>query len=206
VRRSSRPTGGIMTTTDYLLATDVWRLRARRKAAEVSDGDEESFFLDTLAEYRWGRDAAGLAATTLDRLTKPVLEITSSPSGTPAAEWITRSSSVTGVGDLPGTAVHQGRQQRHGHLVAVVAQVRRGLHRRPGPPGAIPLGAMSANSSREYRRGPAKPSAHPLAPCCAVSKAGDAGRSAILAGRARGALHFGHGRGASPWWSSIRVI
>jgi integrase/recombinase XerC len=35
----------------------------RRKAAEVSDGDEESFFLDTLAEYQWARDAAGLAAT-----------------------------------------------------------------------------------------------------------------------------------------------
>ena len=47
----------------------------RRKAAEISDGDEESFFLDTLAEYQWARDAAGLAATTLDRLTKPVLEI-----------------------------------------------------------------------------------------------------------------------------------
>lgn len=47
----------------------------RRKAAEVGDGDEEGFFLDTLAEYQWARDAAGLAATTLDRLTKPVLEI-----------------------------------------------------------------------------------------------------------------------------------
>ena len=47
----------------------------RRKAAEVSEGDEESFFLDTLAEYQWARDAAGLAATTLDRLTRPVLEI-----------------------------------------------------------------------------------------------------------------------------------
>ncbi len=47
----------------------------RRKAAEVSDGDEESFFVDTLAEYQWARDAAGLAATTLDRLTRPVLEI-----------------------------------------------------------------------------------------------------------------------------------
>ena len=47
----------------------------RRKAAEIDDGDEQSFFLDTLAEYQWARDAAGLAATTLDRLTKPVLEI-----------------------------------------------------------------------------------------------------------------------------------
>ncbi|MGH3193937.1 MAG: hypothetical protein ACRDOL_43100 [Streptosporangiaceae bacterium] len=31
----------------------------RRKSAEVSDGDEESFFLNTLAEYQWARDAAG---------------------------------------------------------------------------------------------------------------------------------------------------
>jgi len=47
----------------------------RCQAAEISDGGEECFFLDTLAEYQWARDAAGLAATTLDRLTKPVLEI-----------------------------------------------------------------------------------------------------------------------------------
>jgi integrase/recombinase XerC len=47
----------------------------RRRAASIQDGDEESFFLDTLAEYQWARDVAGLAATTLDRLTKPVLEI-----------------------------------------------------------------------------------------------------------------------------------
>ena len=47
----------------------------RRKAAEVSDGDEESFFLDTIAEYQWARDAAGLAAATLDGLTKPVIEV-----------------------------------------------------------------------------------------------------------------------------------
>src|ERR1035438_9533099 len=47
----------------------------RRKAAEVSDGDEQSFFLDTLAEYQWARDAAGLAPSTLDGLTKPVIEV-----------------------------------------------------------------------------------------------------------------------------------
>lgn len=40
----------------------------RRQAAALSAGDEESFFLDTLAEYQWARDVAGLAATTLDRL------------------------------------------------------------------------------------------------------------------------------------------
>lgn len=47
----------------------------RRKAAKASEGDEESFYLDTLAEYQWARDVAGLAATTLDRLIKPVVEI-----------------------------------------------------------------------------------------------------------------------------------
>jgi integrase/recombinase XerC len=47
----------------------------RRKAAEIDGSGEESFFLDTLAEYQWARDAAGLAAATLDRLTGPVLEI-----------------------------------------------------------------------------------------------------------------------------------
>jgi integrase/recombinase XerC len=53
---------------------DVITLQRRRSAA-VSDGDEESFFLDTVAEYQWARDAAGLAATTLDRLVKPIIEI-----------------------------------------------------------------------------------------------------------------------------------
>jgi integrase len=47
----------------------------RMKAAGLSDGDEDTFFLDTLAEYQWARDVAGLAATTLDRLIKPVIEI-----------------------------------------------------------------------------------------------------------------------------------
>jgi hypothetical protein len=53
---------------------DVLTLQ-RRKAAEISDGDEESFFLDTVAEYQWARDAAGLAPATLDGLAKPVIEV-----------------------------------------------------------------------------------------------------------------------------------
>ena len=65
------PPGGVLLEPGL---ADVVTLQ-RRKAAEVSDGDEESFFVDTLAEYQWARDAAGLAATTLDRLTKPVLEV-----------------------------------------------------------------------------------------------------------------------------------
>jgi integrase/recombinase XerC len=47
----------------------------RRKAAELSEGDEESFFLDTIAEYQWARDAAGLAPATLEGLSKPIIEV-----------------------------------------------------------------------------------------------------------------------------------
>jgi integrase/recombinase XerC len=47
----------------------------RRKAAELGEGDEEGFFLDTIAEYQWARDAAGLAPATLDGLVKPVIEV-----------------------------------------------------------------------------------------------------------------------------------
>lgn len=47
----------------------------QRRRGRASGGDEESFFLDTLAEYQWARDVAGLAASTLDRLVTPVIEI-----------------------------------------------------------------------------------------------------------------------------------
>jgi integrase/recombinase XerC len=47
----------------------------RRKTAALSGGDEQSFFLDTVAEYQWARDTAGLAPATLDGLTKPIIEI-----------------------------------------------------------------------------------------------------------------------------------
>ncbi|MEV4282784.1 tyrosine-type recombinase/integrase [Actinoplanes xinjiangensis] len=47
----------------------------RRRAAQVSEADEESFFADTLAEYQWARDVSGLAPNTLDQLVKPVIEV-----------------------------------------------------------------------------------------------------------------------------------
>lgn len=47
----------------------------RRRQARLSAQDEESFFVDTLSEYQWARDAAGLAASTLDNLIKPVIEV-----------------------------------------------------------------------------------------------------------------------------------
>ena len=47
----------------------------RRRQARLSAGDEESFFIDTLSEYQWARDAAGLAPSTLSNLVKPVIEV-----------------------------------------------------------------------------------------------------------------------------------
>ncbi|WP_079191895.1 tyrosine-type recombinase/integrase [Streptomyces sp. CB00455] len=47
----------------------------RRRQARMSAVDEEGFFLDTLSEYQWARDTAGLAPSTLDGLVKPVIEV-----------------------------------------------------------------------------------------------------------------------------------
>ena len=66
-----RPGGGPVLESGL---ADVVTLQ-RRKAAEIGDGDEDSFFLDTVAEYQWARDAAGLAPATLDGLTKPIIEV-----------------------------------------------------------------------------------------------------------------------------------
>ncbi|MFD9595307.1 hypothetical protein ACFWA9_21500 [Kitasatospora sp. NPDC059973] len=47
----------------------------RRAAAGASGEDAEAFFHDTLMEYVWARDVAGLAPTTLHNLVKPVIEL-----------------------------------------------------------------------------------------------------------------------------------
>ncbi|MER7408455.1 hypothetical protein ABT373_39960 [Streptomyces sp. NPDC000070] len=51
-------------------------LTLQRRAATISDSaDEIAFFHDGVAAYTWARDVAGLAATTLEKLTKPVIEL-----------------------------------------------------------------------------------------------------------------------------------
>ncbi|MEU0041005.1 site-specific integrase [Streptomyces sp. NPDC006333] len=47
----------------------------RRHSAAVSDGDEQDFFVDTIAEYQWARDAAGLMPRTIDQMIKPIFEV-----------------------------------------------------------------------------------------------------------------------------------
>lgn len=76
VRPVPDPTA-VMDPADVSVETglaDVVTLQ-RRRQARISAHDEESFFLDTLSEYQWARDAAGLAPTTLDGLIKPVIEV-----------------------------------------------------------------------------------------------------------------------------------
>ncbi len=53
---------------------DVFTLQ-RRQSAAIAPEDERSFYLDTLAEYQWARDAAGLMPGTIDQLVKPVIEL-----------------------------------------------------------------------------------------------------------------------------------
>lgn len=54
---------------------DVVTFGRQRAAQAASDDEEERFFADTLAEYQWARDVAGLASPTLARLTRPLIEV-----------------------------------------------------------------------------------------------------------------------------------
>ncbi|WSP43933.1 site-specific integrase [Streptomyces sp. NBC_01244] len=70
--------GGSGTTTESAgpqdgLA-DVVTLQ-RRAATGASRDDERALFQDTLAEYCWARDVAGLAGSTLNQLIQPVIEV-----------------------------------------------------------------------------------------------------------------------------------
>jgi integrase/recombinase XerC len=47
----------------------------RQRAGQAPPDDAERFFADTLAEYQWARDVTGLAPSTLERLTRPVIEV-----------------------------------------------------------------------------------------------------------------------------------
>jgi integrase len=53
---------------------DVVSLQSRISATMDEDG-EQGFFHDTIAEYLWARDVAGLAPTTMQRLIQPVMEL-----------------------------------------------------------------------------------------------------------------------------------
>ncbi|GAA1912810.1 hypothetical protein GCM10009837_41830 [Streptomyces durmitorensis] len=49
-------------------------LGSQRGAGSGTDG-QRAYFFDTLAEYQWAQDAAGLMPATIDQLVKPVIEV-----------------------------------------------------------------------------------------------------------------------------------
>ncbi|MGW1641522.1 tyrosine-type recombinase/integrase [Streptomyces lavendulae] len=53
---------------------DVFTLQ-RQRSASTGLVEERDYFFDTLAEYQWARDAAGLMPQTIDQLIKPVIEL-----------------------------------------------------------------------------------------------------------------------------------
>ena len=59
---------------DHDLA-DVVALHRVRLGGSGGDDEEYRFFVDTVAEYQWARDAAGLARRTLDHLVSPLIEV-----------------------------------------------------------------------------------------------------------------------------------
>jgi integrase len=53
---------------------DVFSLHRHRSVLSAPE-EERAFYLDTLAEFQWARDAAGLMPGTIDQLVKPVIEL-----------------------------------------------------------------------------------------------------------------------------------
>lgn len=53
---------------------EVLTLGSQRSAGN-GPADQRAYFFDTLAEYQWARDAAGLMPSTIDQLVKPVIEV-----------------------------------------------------------------------------------------------------------------------------------
>lgn len=123
----------------------------RRQRARVSVQDEESFFIDTLSEYQWARDSAGLATSTLDALIKPVIEIcdyygTVPWQPTPSAQrscpddlhLLEDRQTLLGIDHLGALKTSAPVAQAH-HFAARCPRPRRGFrHKRPHENGMQP--------------------------------------------------------------------
>ncbi|WP_405996210.1 site-specific integrase [Streptomyces sp. NBC_00986] len=59
---------------DAVGLAEVFSLHTYR-SSHSGQRDERSYFFDTLAEYQWARDAAGLMPASIDQLVKPVIEL-----------------------------------------------------------------------------------------------------------------------------------
>ncbi|WP_319770501.1 hypothetical protein [Streptomyces europaeiscabiei] len=59
---------------DAVGLAEVFSLHTYRSSCS-GQRDQRSYFFDTLAEYQWARDAAGLMPSSIDQLVKPVIEL-----------------------------------------------------------------------------------------------------------------------------------
>ncbi len=132
----------------------------RRKAAEVSEGDEEGFFLDTIAEYQWARDAAGLASATLDGLVKPVIEVCEHYG---LAPWRLAPRHVdkyfAGEGKRAGATVRRKMNQIDGYFAFLEQRYAGEIARRYGLPSTRSTGPGTAATSACGSRPRSGPSA-----------------------------------------------
>lgn len=123
----------------------------RRKAAEISEGDEEGFFLDTIAGYQWARDAAGLAQATLDGLVKPVIEVCEHYG---LAPWRLAPRHVdryfAGEGKRSGATVRRKMNQIDGYFAFLEQRYAGEIARRYGVAVESPVDSFN----RRYLRGP----------------------------------------------------
>ncbi|MGW2974261.1 site-specific integrase [Streptomyces mirabilis] len=87
---------------------DVLTLQERASAIS-SEADEVAFFHDTVAEYTWARDVAGLAATTLRQVVQPIIEVCDFYDTVP---WHLTSRQVDCYFAGPGKRAHRTIRQK----------------------------------------------------------------------------------------------
>lgn len=91
---------------------DVLTLQSRVSAQRDVD-DEVGFFHDTLAEYSWARDVAGVGAATLPKLLSPVIEVCRFYNVVP---WRLSSRDLDGYFAGPGKRKHSTMRKKIIHI------------------------------------------------------------------------------------------
>lgn len=100
--------------TRFALA-EVFSLHTRQSRSGQTD--ERSYFFDTLEEYQWARDAAGLMPSSIDQLVKPVIELCEHYDIVPRRRWTVlhrseQAGPVDGLPKSPSTVPGRGRAGR----------------------------------------------------------------------------------------------
>lgn len=114
-----------------------------------SPDDAQSYFVDTLAEYRWARDAAGLAPGTLENLIQPIIEIADYFETQPwnlAPQDIDRY--FAGPGKHAPSTVRGKMQKIDGYFAFLEQRYGSEIHRRFGVTVSSPIDAFNRSIHR----------------------------------------------------------